>query len=533
MKTISGNLQKPGSRTRNVGREETENVASVNGLDADVAIVGFGPVGATLAALLGRRGVRVAVVERDPDVYPLPRAAHIDHQGLRLLQEIGCLDPLIPDMMVNPGIDFTTADGELLVRIPGDIPSVSGLPASMYFFQPPFDRAARETAASFPTVDVRLEREMTGFEQMDDHVRVDMVAPDGTKSSLTASWLVGCDGAWSPVRETAGIKLDDLEFHENWIVVDLLLKRDVPSLPRRAVTVCDPARPTTMIPIPGNRFRIEMQVMEGDGTPEEVQKTERILELVSPWVPADAVEVERSAVYNFHGLVARPWKVGRVLVAGDAAHQMPPFLGQGMCSGLRDAGNLAWKLDHVIRLGASESLLDTYEQERRPHVTAIVKAAVEFGRITCITDPAEAAERDRRWLVDSRPAARRLPFSLPDLQPGPLVLAGGGELFIQPESPAGDGTRLDDVVGQRFLVVSADGQPNGRWAGWWSQEVGALVTEADALPGGDQIKRWLATRKADVAVIRPDRYVMATGKSLDDITPPVAMLAGELALERG
>jgi 3-(3-hydroxy-phenyl)propionate hydroxylase len=508
-------------------------VASLNGLDADVAIVGFGPVGAQLAALLGRRGVRVTVIERDAGVYPLPRAAHIDHQGLRLLQEIGCLDALIPDMMVNPGIDFTTADGELLVRIPGDIPSVSGLPASMYFFQPIFDQTVRETAASCPTVDVRLEAEMTGFEQADDHVRVEMRDAGGATSSLTASWLVGCDGAWSPVREAAGIKLDDLDFHENWVVVDLLLKREVPGLPKRAVTVCDPARPTTMIPIPGGRFRIEMQVMNGDGSPEEVQRPERILELVSRWVPPEAVEVERSAVYNFHGLVARPWKVGRVLLAGDAAHQMPPFLGQGMCSGLRDAGNLAWKLDHVIRLSAPESLLETYEQERRPHVTSIVKAAVEFGRITCITDPAEAAERDRRWLVDPRPAARRLPFSLPDLQPGPLVLAGGGELFIQSESPEGDGTRLDDVVGQRFLVVSAAGQPNGRWAEWWSQEIGALVSEADALPGGAQIRRWLAARKADVALIRPDRYVMATGRSLDDITPPVAMLAGDFALERG
>jgi 3-(3-hydroxy-phenyl)propionate hydroxylase len=220
-----------------------------------------------------------------------------------------------------------------------------------------------------------------------------------------------------------------------------------------------------------------------------------------------------------------------VLLAGDAAHQMPPFLGQGMCSGLRDSSNLAWKLDRVVRLGAPDSLLDTYQLERRPHVTTIVEAAVEFGRITCITDPIEAADRDRRWLVDPRPATRRLPFSLPDLQRGPLVLEGGGALFIQPETEESDGLRLDDVVGQRFLVVAANGHPTGRWADWWTDEVGALVTEADALPGSEQISSWLAARDAEVAVIRPDRYVLATGRSLDDIPPPLGVLARELVLE--
>ena len=504
-------------------------------IETDVAIVGFGPVGAGLAALLGRRGVDVTVVERDADVYPLPRAAHIDHQGLRLLQEIGCLDELIPEMMVNPGIDFTTADGEVLVRIPGDIPSVSGLPASMYFFQPVFDRAVREAAASCPSVDVRLETEMTSYTQADDHVRLELRGADGETSSLTASWVVGADGAWSPVREAAGIVLEDLGFHEQWIVLDLILGRSVPGLPTRAVTVCDPARPATLIPLPNSRFRIEMQVMPDDGDRDEVQKPERILELISRWIDPDAVTIERSAVYNFHGLVAEQWRAGRVLLAGDAAHQMPPFLGQGMCSGLRDAANLAWKLDHVIRLGAPEKLIDTYELERRPHVSAIVHAAVEFGRITCITDPVAAEERNRRWLVDSRPAARRLPFSLPGLERGPLVLTGGGDLFIQPPAITDSGMRLDDVVGPRFLVVCANGIPAGPTAAWWTHEIGALVASAATLPGGDQIANWLSARHSDFAVVRPDRYVMAAGDDIDEVTREVGSAlrasAGEPILE--
>jgi 3-(3-hydroxy-phenyl)propionate hydroxylase len=197
-----------------------------------------------------------------------------------------------------------------------------------------------------------------------------------------------------------------------------------------------------------------------------------------------------------------------------------------MCSGLRDAANLAWKLAHVIRLGAPATLLDTYEMERSPHVRQIVESAVEYGRLTCITDPAEAALRDERWLADGRAATKRLPFRLPALTPGPLVLEGGGELFIQPRDD--EGTRLDDVVGQRFLVVATEEETLGASSHWWRDAVGALVTTADSLPGSDALRKWLLLRDGGVAVVRPDRYVMAVGKSLDEITaalPPLLLAA--------
>ena len=469
------------------------------------------------------------VIERDAQVFPLPRAAHIDHQGLRLLQEIACLDGLLPKMITNPGIDFVTASGELMLRIPGDVPSASGLPASKFFFQPTFDRQVRTAAAAFPSVDVLVDTEMTDLEQDADCVRLGLRLPDGTTDSIEASWVVGCDGAWSSVREMVGSLLEDLGFHERWLVIDLILKRKMSRLPDHAVTVCDPARPATLIPIPDGRFRFELQVMPGDGDATAIQNPDRMLALLSPWVGGDDVEVERSAVYNFHGLVAHPWRVGRVFVAGDAAHQMPPFLGQGMCSGLRDATNLAWKLDQVVRQGASSGLLDTYEQERRPHVSGVVRAAVEYGRITCETDPVLAAERDRRLLTDSRPATHRLAFSLPNLEQGPLVRAGGGELFLQPV-PAGSEPRLDDVVGQQFLVAYLSGADLGRCAGWWADEVGALVASVDDLPGAAQIRAWLRQRHGELVIVRPDRYVMAVGRSLDEITEslPRELLAPDL-----
>jgi 3-(3-hydroxy-phenyl)propionate hydroxylase len=490
--------------------------------DADVAIVGFGPVGTALAGLLAKRGVSVIGIDRDLDVYPLPRAAHIDHQGLRLLQELGCLNELMPRMIPNPGLDFINADGEVLLRIPGSQPSVSGLPASMYFHQPPFDRQLRATVARMPTVDVRLGVEVTALEAFSDYVVLDVLDDRGVVSQICTRWAVGCDGAWSSVREIAGIPLESLNFDEQWVVVDLVLKQEIPALPDRALNVCDPARPTTAVPIPDGRFRFEVMVLPGEN-PEELQKPENILPVLARWVPAESVEVERAAVYTFHGLLADPWRVGRVLIAGDAAHQMPPFLGQGMNSGLRDAANLAWKLAMVVCGQADSSLVDTYGLERRPHVREIIVSAIAYGRMTCTLDPVEAAERDHRLRSDPRPLTARIPFSLPPLRKGPLVRHGGGELFVQP-APDASGVRLDDVIGSRFLVLGRTAsQVQGGVGDWWAEHMGALVTTLDELPDfAGYLEPWLERRSAEVVIVRPDRYVMAAGTDLGQLTREVS-----------
>jgi 3-(3-hydroxy-phenyl)propionate hydroxylase len=254
----------------------------------------------------------------------------------------------------------------------------------------------------------------------------------------------------------------------------------------------------------------------------DLQRPSNVLPLLAKWVPQDAVEVERSAVYAFHGLLAETWRAGRILLAGDAAHQMPPFLGQGMNSGLRDAANLAWKLSMVVRGEAQVAILDTYELERSPHVARVIAAAIDYGRLTCTIDPEAAAERDRRWREDRRHVTDRLPFSLPALDQGPLVLDGGGELFIQPAIPGPIG-RLDDVVGQRFLVVGRNENSFGGERGWWNKVVGALVATVDELRDPlDELERWMNRRSADVVVVRPDRYVMAAGVDLNVTTARVA-----------
>jgi 3-(3-hydroxy-phenyl)propionate hydroxylase len=259
-------------------------------------------------------------------------------------------------------------------------------------------------------------------------------------------------------------------------------------------------------------------LLPGERT-DDVNTATRAHELMAPWVDPADVEVERSAVYTFHGLIATEWRRGRVLLAGDAAHQTPPFLGQGMCAGIRDAANLAWKLDAVIRGGASDRLLDTYQTEREPQVRAIVGAAVAFGRIICTTDVAVAAARDADLLAaqagGTEPATE---VPLPPLEPGPLVGAGGGQQAVQPVVA---GTRLDDLVGQRFAVVTRTGH-HGPAPSWWTAR-GAALLAADDHPGLDAV---LDATGTDVAVIRPDRYLMFAGPTLEIPPPPVASLLG-------
>jgi 3-(3-hydroxy-phenyl)propionate hydroxylase len=443
--------------------------------DCDVAVVGFGPVGATLAALLAKRGLDVEVIDAEVDVFPLPRAAHCDHEAMRIWQEVGCADEMFAHMRENVGMDFLTAQHDVLhrMRSPGLAPT--GWPASLFFHQPELERTLRKHTVELG-VRTRLGVEVTSLDMHDDHVVLGLA--DGT--TLDAAWVVGCDGARSFVRKELGITMDDLGFEESWLVVDVALHGDAPSLPDRALQICDPARPHTLVPMPEPRFRFEFMLLPGED-PDAMQDPEIVRALMAPWVDPAIVEIERSAVYTFHGLIAHEWRRGRVFLAGDAAHQMPPFLGQGMCSGLRDAANLAWKLDGAHRGEEPDSALDSYQSERAPHVRAIVEQAVGFGRIICTTDATTAAERDAAMLASPAEGQATLAFGDRVYTPQPMI----------------DGHRFDDVVGQRFAVVSRAPLED-------TSSERAVFLDAQTHP---ELTAMLDELETDMVIIRPDRYV--------------------------
>ncbi|HRD27952.1 MAG TPA: bifunctional 3-(3-hydroxy-phenyl)propionate/3-hydroxycinnamic acid hydroxylase, partial [Caulobacter sp.] len=365
--------------------------------DCDVLIVGLGPVGAALAALLARYGVTTIAVERDTEVYPLPRAAHFDHEIMRLFQQLGISGEIEAAARVAPTYEFRNAAGEVLMSYDlTGVVSPSGWAASYMFHQPSVETALRRLLAESPLVDARLQRTFREFVEADDGVNATIDGPDGTET-VRARWLVGCDGAKGPVRDAIGVGLSDLNFDEPWLVIDALVS-DVTRLPQTNLQICDPERPTTCLQMSQGRHRWEFMLLPGE-QPEDVLDDAVIRRLLAPFDCDDVVQIERKAVYRFHGRIAEQWRKGRVLLAGDAAHQTPPFAGQGMCSGLRDAANLAWKLAAVIKSGADESLLDTYQTEREPQVRGVIELAIAMGRVVCITDPAAAAQRDAGMLA--------------------------------------------------------------------------------------------------------------------------------------
>lgn len=492
-------------------------------MDFDVAVVGFGPVGACFAGLIANHGLKIVVIEKDEAVFPLPRAAHVDHTGLRAVQEVGCLDEVLVETIRNKRLDLLNARHEVLVRIPAGQPSISGLPTSIYFYQPNFDAALRKKAGSHPNVDVRLGTEMIGLKDLGEHAELTTRGKDSVEQTIRAKWVVGCDGAWSPVREAMGMTLGSLDFDEQWLVVDLLLHKEHPALwLDHAVEICDPARPYLSTPISSNRHRFEMMLLPGENR-ENIDMDGVVGHRLKNWFPDGGYTIERSAVYTFHGVVAQAWRKGRVLIAGDAAHQTPPFLGQGMVAGFRDASNLAWKLAAVVKGKSPETLLDTYESERSPHATKVIEAAIRIGKVICELDPDKAAKRDALLLANDPTTHTSLGFTIPPLDPGPLVLEGGGNLFIQPEI---DSKMFDDIVGARFLVLARNERALGATAAWWRNEMGAMVALTSEFDTPD-FKIWFDRKDADVVVVRPDRYVLGTARTLDTIT---AAVSGRLSM---
>jgi 3-(3-hydroxy-phenyl)propionate hydroxylase len=473
--------------------------AHAPGVDHDVVIVGFGPAGSTLAGLLRLRGVDVLVIDRDTDIHPLPRAVHFDHEIMRVVQELGIADALEADTIVNPGMNFLTADREVLLAIGGAARTTSGWPASVFFFQPDLEGRLRDRAEALGT---RL-RLGVGVDRVVDHdTHVEVVLADRT--SVTASFVVGCDGARSTVRRGLGVDLDDLGFEEPWLVVDLLLHDGTAPPSDRCLQVCDPKRPTTLVPMPSPRFRFEFMLLDGDD-PEQMTTPEIFRPLLADWMDPDGADIERAAVYTFHGLIARQWRVGRALIAGDAAHMTPPFLGQGMCAGVRDVANLAWKLARVVHGSSPDAILDTYQTEREPHVRQIIQLAVDFGRLICTTDPAVAAQRDADMLAARSAAGAGAiePMGMPPLTPGPLVLERGGGQAVQPTV---GGRRFDDLVGTGFTVVTRQ-RCAGDALAWWTER-GATALDAESTP---EVAAVLDHLEVDCAVVRPDRYVLMAG----------------------
>ena len=479
------------------------NVQQTAAMDIfDVGIVGYGPVGAMLANLLGQHGLSTVIFERDPVQYALPRAAHLDGEVVRAFQAVGLADEIVAGLRVNAGMQFVNGAGEMLVNWPRPQEvGPQGWHPSYRFHQPAVEAVLRRGVERFPGHRQQFRTDVFALEESDGGVRVrfeDLTR--GVYDSVQCRWVVGCDGARSTVRRFMDAGLEDLGSHERWLVVDVIMNAVSERLSDFTVQHCDPQRPVTVARGVGLRRRWEFMLMPGDD-PATIARPKTVWRLLQPWIGPDEAEIERAVVYMFHAANALSWRRGRLLLAGDAAHQMPPFLGQGFCSGVRDATNLAWKLAAVIRGRAPATLLDTYETERSPHVRAFIELAVRLGNLVQTTDPAQAAQRDRDMTSNPRLMESITPRLGPGLIPSDDPWAGtlSRQIWLR------DGTRLDDAVGQRFAVLSEPGL-------WHEAHQPGLDGDVIAALPGEGLD-WLRELGIGAVVIRPDRYILGTANS--------------------
>lgn len=380
----------------------------------DILIIGYGPVSQALALMLSRQGRSVAVCERWKTRYPLPRAVCLDHELYRVLAANG-MGPMLPGITQRGPLYqwFNAGWWELLV-IDWSADSISGGPEVNFVHQPTLEQALDRAVAEQPSVETRLGWEAVKIEQDADLAYATLRHVEtGAEQRVSARYLVGCDGANSIVRAAIGGGQEDRGFEADWLVIDVLLKDGVTietlGIPA-AGQYCNPVRPTTIVPAgvrDGRVFRRwEFMRLPGESN-ADLEREETVWALLAPWAGPDDVELVRHKVYNFRSLIAERWRDRRLLLAGDAAHVMPPFMGQGMCSGMRDAWNLAWKLALVLDGTADDRLLDTYQAERMPHVGRITDMAIFLGKIICIPDAPAAAARDRAFLGGTCRPCRR------------------------------------------------------------------------------------------------------------------------------
>jgi 3-(3-hydroxy-phenyl)propionate hydroxylase len=504
-------------------------------IDTDVIVVGLGPVGAALAALLGRYGICVLAIDKATEIFTKPRAIALDNEALRILQLVGVRDGELATVAI-PQVQYHSPLFGRFARL-GTAGIVDGHPMLVTFYQPELEHLLRAKIADHPVVDMRLGVSLEGIVDDGNFVHARLKDADGRVRRARARYLVGCDGANSLVRRMLGLEFEGQTFAQDWLIVDAL---DVPNPIDHVEFICDPRRPTPHMVAPGGRQRWEFMLHPGEDA-QAMERPESVRRLLAPWCDVDQVRIERTAVYRFHAREARSFSKGRCFLAGDAAHVTPPFAGQGLVAGLRDVANLAWKLAWVVRGQADARILESYDAERRPHAKKIIRLARFLGALVM-------------------PRNRAVAFALHGLIRAIRVLPAGRALFddlkIKPENtfdaglfwrnrrherlragstlPQGWVRRArrtpllsDDALGLHWALVGVGVDPTTRLRAdqlhsW--QRAGGKVwqwcqrAQAQHLAPADRrleaLDETLLPRRAPlgwVFIVRPDRCVMAEG----------------------
>lgn len=500
-----------------------------NGDAYHVAVIGYGPTGVTAANLLGEQGLRVAVVERDGSVYSRARAISTDEEVLRIWQRAGLAERLKQDMLAELPIDFVDERGRSFIN--ADLTSRGhGHPPQMFIYQPALEEVLREGVSRHPNVELLLEHEFLRLRQDTESVELTLLdLGENSVRRLRARYVIAADGGSSLARAQLNIGYEGRTYEDRWVVIDTEMIHPWEGHGRLRFH-CAPDRPAVDCPTPLDHHRWEFPVLPGE---DETYLTgdQAVWELLERYgIGEEHVRILRATVYSHHVRFAERWRVGRVFLAGDAAHAMPPWIGQGMAAGIRDVGNLCWKLAAVLGRELPESVLDTYQDERKPHVKGVTQRAVLVGRI--ITERNRALTSLRNPLLRTLNRAERLKRAVQDVcwipeARYPLGLLSGvhtsanGRLIPQPWVIGADGhrARLDDVLGKRWLLLHA-GRPHPQPAWDHLGLASVTVTPAGAPPEAGTVvdeenvlMAWMARHRVTTLALRPDGFVYAASRT--------------------
>ena len=484
----------------------------------DIVIIGLGPVGATLANILGQYNISTLVLDQETSAYHLPRAVAFDDEVMRIFQSIGLAEQMAEIAEIGGNAHFVDGKDKIILSwIRPQKLSENSHSVSYRFHQPDLEEVLRNGLKRFPSVTKRWSSQVISLSQSKNDatlVYTDIIS--NKNYTINTSYIIGCDGARSLTRNYINSNVEDFGFREPWLVVDLVLKVPSNDSSRESFHYCGLDRSASSAFVGFKRKRWEFR-LKSDDIPEEITKPKNVWKLLERWIGPNEASIERAAVYTFESIIARQWHTGRILIAGDAAHQTPPFMGQGMCAGIRDVANLGWKLERIIKRNISRDLLRTYQTERYPHVKEFIELTIQMGEIINKTKTAIVAGN----VTNPEDGPQSLGQLKPKLGPGPSSgnIKFRGHLFPQPRLEGGE--LLDDLIGSRSaLILLANFQAQ------LSEQIIKVIMEMDIaviVDASTKLEDWFNNNKTSAALIRPDRYIAGTATSETELNELIHM----------
>ena len=461
----------------------------------DVAIVGFGPTGGTLANLLALQGFSILIIEKEKSFYPLPRAVHFDDEIMRVFQTIGITDKFLKHTIINKGTKFVNSKNRVVLDWPRPRSvTENGWYPSYRFHQPDLERKLRRRLKDFKKVSVMQSTKVNSLKEEKSSVKIFIENINNNKiSEIRAKYIIGCDGARSTIRKQIKAKFQNLGFTQKWAVVDLILKKNKKELPDRTIQYSNSKRPATYCRNVGKRRRWEFAINNNESE-KKVLSNSYIWNFLKPWLKPSEASLERKTIYTFQSAISKKWKKGRVFLAGDAAHLMPPFMGQGMCAGVRDASNLAWKIAYCLKNNHSEKLLNTYQSERYSNVIEYIKTTVKMGEFVNAVGTSNITGE-----VSSTPNGQK---SMKSIKPklgkglGKINDKNRGKIF--PQFKLKNGKSLDNKFFDKPLLIISS-----KYKKKLPKKINYINSNT-----AKGLNEYMLNLKIDAFVVRPDRFIL-------------------------